>query len=258
MKSPPEPWRAPRSFFRDFQTRLISPWSSSPETQEKQIFVFSSRYPSLSLTPPGPFKSGFLFITFLTKSKYFKGPIRPEYEHFHTPERLSTNSPHPRFTSAAEDQHLPLGLLALFFTRRFPLPWKSAQRRTSPGRSTYFLLTPSSQRRGREKKMFARKDIERDALSDYRQYGRQARTHKDLPGGAPSASSEWPRVFVPAEPVEPATPEPTPARAPPVEKIVLRGVSPAGPSSKTQTHWASHSAGQSFLFFIFLLLIPLV
>lgn len=101
--------------------------------------------------------------------------------------------------------------------------------------------------------MFARKDIERDALSDYRQYGRQARTHKDLPGGAPSASSEWPRVLVPAEPVETATPEPTPARAPPVEKIVLRGVGPAGPSSKRQTHWASPSAGQSFLLlFIFL------
>lgn len=37
--------------------------------------------------------------------------------------------------------------------------------------------------------MFARKDIERDILSNYRQYGRHMRLQQER-------LSEWPRVFV--------------------------------------------------------------
>lgn len=64
--------------------------------------------------------------------------------------------------------------------------------------------------------MFARKDIERDVLSDYREHGRHMRTQKE-----PGKTSEWPRVFV--EEVKLETPEPPRPR--PVESIILRGVS---------------------------------
>lgn len=40
--------------------------------------------------------------------------------------------------------------------------------------------------------MFARKDIERDILSNYRQYGRDMRYHHS----EPESNASWPRVFV--------------------------------------------------------------